>query len=287
MPGAVPGEPLRCLVDGVPEQRLPVTDRGLSFGDGLFETLLVRDGRPCQWRRHWDRLDQGCRRLGLPPPREAVLTDEARELLRGVDSGVLKVLVTRGVGGRGYAAPTDARPRRILLLFPAPDYPPEWQGRGVAVRICSTPATHNPALAGLKHLNRLDSVLARAEWSETEIAEGLMAGPEGDIVGGTMSNLFLWDGSRLLTPKVDRCGIAGTVRALTMELAANRGIPCLEARLSLTDLLTGRGLFLTSSLLGVWPVRRLDRRAYDPGELPLQLIGAVRRQAQTPEVPGP
>jgi 4-amino-4-deoxychorismate lyase len=157
----------------------------------------------------------------------------------------------------------------------------------VAVRICSTPATHNPALAGLKHLNRLDSVLARAEWSETEIAEGLMAGPEGDIVGGTMSNLFLWDGSRLLTPKVDRCGIAGTVRALTMELAANRGIPCLEARLSLTDLLTGRGLFLTNSLLGVWPVRRLDRRAYDPGELPLQLIGAVRRQAQTPEVPGP
>lgn len=287
MPEAAPGEPLRCLIDGVPEQRVPVTDRGLSFGDGLFETLLVRDGRACQWRRHWDRLDRGCRRLGLPPPPEATLADEAESLLRGVDTGVLKILVTRGVGGRGYAPPTGGQPRRILLLFPAPDYPPEWQGRGVAVRSCSTPATHNPALAGLKHLNRLDSVLARAEWSDPEIAEGLMAGPEGEIIGGTMSNLFLWDGSRLLTPRIDHCGIAGTVRTLAMELAADRWIPCLEARLSREDLLSARGLFLTNSLLGVWPVRQLDRHAYDLGELPLDLIGALRRQAHTLEVPGP
>lgn len=273
---------MTCLIDGEPGQALPVTDRGLSYGDGLFETLLVREGRPCQWRRHWDRLARGCRRLALKPPAESTLVEEAARLLVGVDTGVLKILVTRGDGGRGYAPPQGGRPRRILARFPAPEYPGAWHDAGVVVQTCRTPATQNPAIAGIKHLNRLDSVLARAEWSDPGIAEGLLIGPDGDLVGGTMSNLFLWDGAGLRTPRVDRCGIAGTVRALAMELAADWGIPCVEARLTRADLRAARGLFLTSSLLGAWPIRRLDGRDLDPNDLPLDLIGALRRAAQTP-----
>lgn len=281
-----PGAPIRCLIDGVSGRRIPVTDRGLSYGDGLFETLLVRDGRPCQWRRHLDRLALGCRRLGFPTPAESTLAGEVAGLLRGIDAGVLKVLVTRGDGGRGYAPRSDPRPRRILTLFGAPDYPTEWHLRGVVARTCRTPANQNPLLAGLKHLNRLDSVLARAEWSEPSIAEGLMAGPGGDIIGGTMTNLFLWDGAGLLTPAVDGCGIAGTVRGLAMDLAAVMGIPCVETRLARADLIRARGMFLTNSLAGVWPVRRLDAHEYDPEDLPLGLIRALWQEAQSPEGPG-
>ncbi len=278
-----PGAPIRCLIDGVSGRRIPVTDRGLSYGDGLFETLLVRNGRPCQWRRHLDRLGLGCRRLGFPTPAETILADEVGGLLRGIDTGVLKVLVTRGDGGRGYAPRSDARPRRILSLFADADYPAEWPAMGVVARTCRTPANQNPVLAGLKHLNRLDSVLARAEWSDPGIAEGLMAGPGGDFIGGTMTNLFLWDGAGLVTPGVDGCGIAGTVRGLALDLAAEHGIPCVETRLTRADLLGARGLFLTNSIAGVWPVRRLDDHEYDPEDLPLDLISALRQAARSPE----
>lgn len=279
---APPG-PIRWLVDGALGDHLPLTDRGLSYGDGLFETLLVREGRPCQWRRHWSRLTLGCRRLGFQPPAERDIADEVTGLLRNVRVGVLKLLVTRGDGGRGYAPPPQARPRRILALYPMPDQPPEWHTVGVVVRRCLTPATENSALAGLKHLNRLDSVLARAEWSDPGIAEGLMAGPQGEIIGGTMTNLFLWNEECLETPAIDRCGVAGTVRAMAMDLARELGLACSETRIGPEDLHKARGIFLTNSVLGVWPVRRLEGRDYDVEALPLELIRTLRREAQRPE----
>jgi len=269
----------------MPGDRLPITDRGLSYGDGLFETLAVRDRQPCQWSRHWNRLTLGCRRIGLPLPSEATVASEVAQVLQGVDGGVLKLLVTRGDGGRGYAPPTEVQCRRILLLYPAPDYPTEWSSRGVDVRFCRTPATHNRVLAGLKHLNRLDSVLARAEWSDPGTAEGLITGPDAEVIGGTMTNLFIWDGAGLRTPRVDRCGIAGTVRALAIELAVGLGVSCTEARLSRADVLKARGLFLTNSVVGVWPVRRLDGRDYDPGDLPSDLIRTLRGEAHTSGAP--
>jgi 4-amino-4-deoxychorismate lyase len=245
--------------------------------------MLVREGRPCQWRRHWSRLAQGCRRLGFQPPSERDIAAEAAGLLRDVGLGVLKLLVTRGDGGRGYAPPPQAHPRRILVLYPMPDHPPEWASAGVVVRRCLTPATENAAFAGLKHLNRLDSVLARAEWSDPAIAEGLMAGSRGEIIGGTMTNVFLWDGECLKTPAIDRCGIAGTVRSLVMDLARRLGVACSEVRLGPEDLRDARGIFLTNSVLGVWPVRRLDGRDYDIEALPPELIRTIRQEAQSPE----
>jgi 4-amino-4-deoxychorismate lyase len=212
-----------------------------------------------------------------------MIAGEVARLLGDAGDGVLKILVTRGEGGRGYAPPRGARPRRILTLHPLPEHPPEWRSGGVVIRICRTPATGNPALAGLKHLNRLDSVLARAEWSAPDIAEGILTGPEGEIIGGTMTNLFLWNGALLQTPAIDRCGVAGTVRALAMDLAARQGIPCVETQLSPEALLEARGAFLTNSVVGVWPVRRLEDRHYDPQDLPLDLMLALELEAENQE----
>ena len=289
-PGAAeprPGVPLRVLIDGARSGLVPVWDRGFSYGDGLFETVLVDGGAPCLWTRHLTRLAHGCARLGIRAPPPGPLEAQVRTLLRGSEAGVLKVLVTRGTGGRGYRPPEDQRPCLALLLYPVPVWPGDWGTRGVALRYCVTRASENRSLAGIKHLNRLDSVLARAEWAAPHLAEGLLLREDGHLVGGTMSNLFLWTGTTLLTPVLDRAGIAGTVRALTLELAAGLGIDCRECDLRPAQLGTARGLFLTNALIGVWPVARLDGHDYDPGLLPWGLLKAVALAARTPEWPTP
>lgn len=271
-------EPLRLMLDGQMANQLPATDRGLHYGDGLFETLLVNSGQPLLWAAHRARLARGCERLGLGPLPDRLLEEEIALLLHGEMQGVLKILLTRGSGGRGYAPPQGGASRRILMLYPprAPD--PCWRA-GVRVHLCQTPVTLNPALAGLKHLNRLDSVLARAEWRDPGIAEGLMFDLEGQLVGGTMSNVFLWDGERLKTPRLDRAGIAGTVRALVFEQARDLGIACEECRLGRADLARASGLFLTNALIGVWPVHALANQSFELVRLPWHLLEAVREAA--------
>src|SRR5690606_13424665 len=143
-------------------------------GDGVFETLAVRDGRCEFWDRHLQRLTRGCEALRLPAPRPDQLGEEAGSLVRDVRQGVLKIIVTRGSGGRGYRPSREAVPTRILMLSEWPVYPDDWHESGVAVRLCEQRLGSQPALAGIKHLNRLEQVLARMEWDDTDIAEGLL-----------------------------------------------------------------------------------------------------------------
>jgi 4-amino-4-deoxychorismate lyase len=275
---------LAVLIDGHPGERLPVTDRGLSYGDGLFETLALADAGPCLWRLHLERLDAGCRRLGIAAPEPVLLRREAARAIAGHRDGVLKIILTRGSGGRGYRPDPAARPRRILLWFPGPEYPDSWTVEGVHVRFCATQLGRNPRLAGIKHLNRLEQVLARAEWANPAIAEGLMLDSEGLVIEGTMSNLFVERDGRLLTPRLDRTGVAGVVRALVLEQARAQGIVCEERDLEPQELLAADALFLTNSLIGIWPVRRLEERRYGLGALTLALREAVTASALgTPE----
>ncbi|MCG6860635.1 MAG: aminodeoxychorismate lyase [Chromatiaceae bacterium] len=274
---------LRSLINGVEQDRLPIADRGLQYGDGLFETIGVRDGQPCLWREHFDRLSRGADRLGIPCPRQEQLLGECVRLIRGESICVLKLILTRGSGGRGYRAPENPRPTCIVSLHPWPKYPITWGEEGVTVTFCRTPLGENPALAGLKHLNRLEQVLARSEWRNPEIAEGLMQDGRGRIIGGTMSNLFLVRAGRLLTPRLDTCGIAGTARALVLRIAGLFGIEVVERDIARTDVLTADGLFLTNALIGVWPVRRLVGQDVGLTDMPSKLIAAVQRAARTPD----
>ncbi|HKJ75680.1 MAG TPA: aminotransferase class IV, partial [Gammaproteobacteria bacterium] len=139
------------LVDGKESDRLDVRDRGLQYGDGLFETLAVRDGRPRRWSAHLERLEVGCQRLGIPVPDQDVLGRDAERCCAGHVRAVLKLLVTRGSGGRGYRPPAEPRPRRILMTSPWPEYPDDHWAEGVRLRYCDTPLGVSPALAGLKH----------------------------------------------------------------------------------------------------------------------------------------
>jgi 4-amino-4-deoxychorismate lyase len=274
-PGVHAVHGLTTLVDGRPGDAVPAADRGLQYGDGLFETVAVVDGRPCLWDRHLRRLRDGCERLALPSPDPDVISAEAETLAAGHARAVLKLILTRGDGGRGYRPPRDPRPRRVLALHPWPEYPEAWRTGGVGVRWCATRLGFQPRLAGLKHLNRLEQVLARVEWDDPAVGEGLMLDLDGNVVSGTQSNLFVLHRGTLLTPPVDRCGVAGVARAVALETARACGITVREARLSREDVTAAAALFLTSSLIGVWPVRELDGAPRDPRAVPAALAARI------------
>ena len=267
-----PDLPVAVLVNGKPSQTLNTRDRGLQYGDGLFETLAIVEGQARHWPLHMQRLAKGCEHLGLPVPPS--LATESDQLCAGVKQGVLKIIVTRGVGGRGYRPPQPCHPSRYLEVFPWPDYPSANAITGVTIRLCETRLGINPALAGIKHLNRLEQVLARSEWQDMAIAEGLMRDVQGHIIEGTMSNLFIVKDGVLMTPDLSGCGVAGITRGRILALAAGIGLRANVRPLSLTDLRGADEVFLCNSLIGIWPVcRLLDTRSvqYLVGQATMQV----------------
>lgn len=258
------------LIDGVPETRLALADRGLQYGDGVFETLAVRAGRPEFWEPHLIRLATGCERLGLPLPAAGLLRREADRLCAARNRAVLKIVLTRGCGGRGYRPPQPCRPTRALSLHPWPaDAVPL---APVTVRWCAHPLSENPRLAGLKHLNRLDQVMARAEWDDPDLQEGLMCLADGTPIEATAANLFLVRDGRLHTPRLDRAGIAGIVRGVLIGRARQLGLEVIEARVDRDELLAADELFLCNSVYGLRPVRALGERRWPaPGPLTRRL----------------
>lgn len=261
-----------CWIDGVPTATVPAQDRGLQYGDGLFETLAVKDGQIGLLDFHLDRLATGCERLGLPMPSAMLLKTELQAA--AVGHVVLKLILTRGSGGRGYRPAEGAVPRRILSRHPWPDYPETWARDGVRVKVCDTRLASQPRLAGIKHLNRLEQVLARAEWDDADgFQEGLMLGLEGGVIEGTMSNVFASPREGvLLTPDLSRCGVAGVMRRHLLEQAAKAGVTVRVEPFPLATLLRAREIFQCNSILGVWPVTELAGERYP--------VGAMTRQAQ-------
>jgi 4-amino-4-deoxychorismate lyase len=262
------------LINGVATDRVDALDRGLHYGDGLFETLAVRAGLPLLWQRHMQRLTAGCERLGIPSPDESLLEQEAAQLCAGVAQGVLKIIVTRGTGGRGYRPPPAPQPTRVVALYPWPDYPPATQG--IMLRVCATRLAQNPALAGMKHLNRLEQVLARNEWDDPAIVEGVMLDSVGRVISGTMSNLFLVKAGALFTPDVTQCGVAGVMRGLILDVAARLGMTARIGAITLNDVLEADEVFVCNSLVGLWPVRQLAGRRYPHGPFSTRIAAEIR-----------
>ena len=261
------------LVNGQPEESLAVSDRGLQYGDGLFETIAMRQGQLEFLDAHLARLQTGCQRLAIPFNDWAILSQELNVLCRQHDA-VVKVIITRGSGGRGYNPASCLSPTRIISVHPFPDYPPEQQ-TGVSIRLCQHRLASQPRFAGLKHLNRLDQIVARAEWQDTTIAEGLLFDQKEQLIEGTMSNVFLVNNDILLTPALDEAGVAGIMRAEIMSRAKALAIDVHIKPLGLDDLLSADEVFLCNSVIGIWPVVQLQhpatRWSYGPLTQALQM----------------
>ena len=260
------------LINGQIGDSISVLDRGLAYGDGIFRTLRVRNGTPLLWP--WQRacLWRDAVRLGLSAPDEAVLLAEISTVSHAWHEATVKIILTRGVGARGYAPADTAEGTRIVqgAAYLAP--PESCMQDGVQIRLCQLRLAAQPALAGIKHLNRLENVLARAEWHDPAIREGLLQDASGALIEGTFSNLFLLHAGTLYTPRLDQCGVAGCVRSWVCEMAQRVGLVVQEAHVNVEMLYAADEVFLCNSLIGLWPVVCLEDRTW--------LVGSLTRQFQ-------
>lgn len=254
------------IVNGADNELITAHDRGLQYGDGVFRTLRVADGKALHWRRHYAKLAHDCAALGIHCPAPDLLASELARLAVHQTDGVAKIIVTRGEGERGYAITPAAPTTRILSIHPMPNYPAAWAGQGVTVHLCRLRLSVQPRLAGIKHLNRLENVLARGEWSDPEIAEGLLLDSAGNVIEGVMSNLFIAEGGALITPDLSRCGVAGVQRERILERAAAEGGVCRIEPISLARLLQADEAMLLNSVIGVWPIREIEDKYWVPGK---------------------
>lgn len=264
-------EPLACLIDGEPAASVPVSDRGLQYGDGLFTTIAIKSGEPLLWDRHLRRLQNDAARLRVAAPAAELLRADVRRVCHGVAHAALKIILTRGADARGYRPSATAPTRRIVTLWPRAAQTP-YAREGVALYSCRTRLSRNSALAGIKHLNRLEQVLARAEWGDDH-AEGLMQDTVGMVIEGTMTNVFVVRNGELLTPDLSQCGVAGILRDLVLEHARATRLVARAAEIPFAALQDADEIFLTNSLIGIWPVRRFDAKEYR--------IGPITRALQT------
>lgn len=265
------------LVNGVFSEQLSVADRGLQYGDGLFETMLLRRGRILLLDLHLDRLAQGLRRLRIDMSRERI-ERELRLFLSNCslpDSAVIKIIATRGESARGYRPPAQAPATLIVRMLEHQELPAGLVTEGVALRICQMRLAQNPALAGLKHLNRLEQVLARSEWRD-EVFEGLMLDHDGFIICGTMSNLFICKENVIITPALTGCGINGVVRRYIIEsLAPSLDIPLLQQRVSLEDVSQADEVWISNSLIHILPVYTCENMQFNVGPVSKALRAAL------------
>lgn len=263
----MPSVGLQALIDGQPAQSVPLTDRGFQYGDGLFETIAVVDGLPLLWERHMQRLLSSCVRLQLPAPDPALLLEEALSLSQGVACGVLKLVYTSGSATRGYGRPETLLPRRILWLHPAPAYPlTHWQ-EGVVIGYCALRMQPQGVFAGLKHLSRLEQVLARREVDGRGLEEGLLLDPSGQVVEAVACNVFAVFGDLLVTPPLVEAGVRGVMREHILAIADSNGLPVAQQPLEPRQLAVADEIFLTNSLIGLWPVQLLEGHRYGPGPI--------------------
>lgn len=245
------------LVNGHPADTVDARDRGLAYGDGVFRTLRTQAGQPLWWRDQYAKLAADCVALGLARPDEAVLHAEVCRVAEP-GQGVVKLIHTRGVGARGYALPAEHAGTRIVLGGPLPAHAESDNSAGVAVRWCTLRLARQPRLAGIKHLNRLEHVLARSEWDDPAIFEGLLCDDSGTVVGGVMSNLFWVKGGELYTPDLSQCGVAGVARSRLLRAAGRHGLRSHIDRPTPEVILAADEVMICNSVMGVRRVARLD-----------------------------
>ncbi|MFO7305018.1 MAG: aminodeoxychorismate lyase [Gammaproteobacteria bacterium] len=253
-------------------QALPVNDRGFQYGDGVFETMRFERGTVRFLDAHLQRLREGCERLGIPVPDSATLRAEIATVTANLHSAVLKIIVSRGSGARGYRPSGEPVPTRVVAAYSAPENDTQ---RMLRLRWCETRLGRNERLAGIKHLNRLEQVLAQAEWNDPAIDEGLMMDTEGELVCATSSNVFIFRDGALLTPDLRYAGVRGVMRGQVLRIAKQLGMAVREEPLWPHDLDSAEEVFLTNAVRGIRAVGSLEAKQWTRRVVSDQLRAAL------------
>lgn len=250
------------LINGQDSNKIAISDRGLNYGDGVFETIAVYNSIPIFWQQHFNRLHTSCHKLGIHPPEFVPLIEESKQLIKqssgrdGINriKGILKIIITRGEGTRGYKPQYNLQSTRVINYFPWPKDIEQRAIAGIKVFLCQTPLAKQPYLAGIKHLNRLEQVLASMEWDGQLFSEGLMFDTDGYLISGTKSNVFLISSGKIITPNIAESGIDGIIRQQVLLMATELQLELEIKHLTKTDLLNADEVFVTNSITGIWPV---------------------------------
>lgn len=245
------------LVNGSFDQAISPIDRGFAYGDGIFRTMLMRNSLPDHWPFHYQKLVADCAAIGIVCPSAELLISDLQQLFAIDEIAVAKIVITRGEGARGYAPPAVTTPMRVVIKSPMPQYSVNHIVNGVNLHVCDIRLAHQPKLAGIKHLNRLENVMARMEWHDEHIFDGLLLDQLGNVIECTMSNVFARFGDTLITPDLSLCGVAGITRQHILGLADVLGLSMVVSHLTLEALLKADEVVICNSLYGAFQVSQI------------------------------
>ena len=267
--------------DGKSIDVLPIDDRAIHYGDGLFESIAIRAGSPRLWHLHIERLRYGCERLAIAMPSEEKLHTALQQAINesGIDSGyaLAKIIITAGSGRRGYRRPDSGQGRVLTAVYNAQRLAPAGYREGVATVRCATELAEQPALAGIKTLNRLEQVLASNEWHDPDVFEGLMCDTAGRLICGTMSNVFVVHDQSIITPDLGRCGVAGVMRRHVINTLHSAGMPAHEDVVQWDAAMSADEIFLTNSQFGMLPIRQCGKHRWPVGSTTRELMELIAK----------
>ena len=272
--------PVNSLINGIASDYLNINDRSIHYGDGLFETILCDNNKLYYWPQHFQRLQASAQQLKITCPQEQVLLDDIAELLDGNKPGstsTIKIIVSRGTGERGYKFSKNTTANRVVLLSDLePDHSSllSHQLLSGELLICKQQVSINENLAGLKHLNRLENVMARSEWDASYI-DGLMLNANRHVIEGTMSNLFAVRDGQLFTPDLKLSGVNGIMREMIIDLASKINIKTSITDLITDDLCAMDELFISNSLIGMKAVTKLRDSLYEDQQVTTMIFGEL------------
>ena len=275
------------LVNGSFNQAISPFDRGFAYGDGVFRTIKMQGGLPEHWPQHYQKLVADCAAINIVCPSAELLMSDIAQLFADdakteKQAAVAKIIITRGEGNRGYTPPPITAPMRVVLKSAMPDYPASRFSDGVHLTVCETRLAAQPLLAGVKTLNRLENVLARMEWNDQEIAEGIMLDMQGNVIECTAANIFARFGDTLITPSLDQCGIAGITRQRIIELASTLNLKTAIETFDLKKLYAADEVIVCSSLYGAFQVKTVQVKSIKEKALKIGALAANIRAALRP-----
>ena len=252
------------LINGSFDNVISPLDRGFAYGDGIFRTFVMRDSQPEYWPLHYQKLVADCAAINIVCPSAELLMSDLQQLFLPDELAVAKIIITRGEGSRGYAPPAITAPTRVVVKSLMPEYPAERFSVGVHLTICATRLAPQAKLAGIKHLNRLENVLARMEWGSdyiaSGIADGIMLDMQGNVIECTAANVFARFGDTLITPSLNLCGVAGVTRQRIMNVAHALSLKVSEETFDLEKLLSADEAIICNSLFGAWQVHKVENK---------------------------
>lgn len=263
------------LINGNFDATISPFDRGFAYGDGVFRTLVMRNSVPECWPQHYQKLVADCAVINIVCPSAELLMSDLQQLFLLEEVAVAKIIITRGEGNRGYTPPAITAPMRVVTKSVMPEYPETRFADGVNLHVCKTRLAAQPLLAGIKHLNRLENVLARMEWNSPDIADGIFLDANDHVIECTAANIFARFGDTLITPNLTQCGVAGITRQRIIDLAHTIPLKISVETFCLEKLLTADEIIICSSLYGAWQVKSIQEKSIKTGALAANIRAAL------------